>query len=203
MIKISPSPAKSRAILRTSLKIRRMALGENADGAPNVREGRPYLLAHPVYFATVKPILASKGLQYAKLVAWRYFVELADDASLGIAEVNVKSKKAHQFSSFGAAPQVVVHYQFLRSLIQEAAGRGTYSFRLLRIPSIRVLAVWLRSAERGGDLVVPMVPRGHLLTNGRWYKRAEFEAEIKIEVEVLRAQEHEPAHKIPYGISRD
>jgi hypothetical protein len=143
-------------------------------------------MPHPVYFASMPRILAGKGLQYARLVAWRYFVELAGDESLGVAEVNLKSRGDHQFSSFAAAPQVAAHHQFLASLAKEAASRGTYSFRLLRIPSIRVLAVWLRSAKRGGDLVFPMVPQGHLLTNDRFYKRSEFEVAIKIEVERLR-----------------
>jgi hypothetical protein len=144
-----------------------------------VGTGKKFLLPHVAYFARLDHLRASVGLQYAKPVAWRYFVGSERDSVLALAEVNIERTRKNAFSSLRTSTQNRSHFKLLQKIANSGRQRGTFSFRLLRIPSLHVLAVWLKSPLKGRDLVVPLVPLGHVLIARRFYTRKEFERVVR------------------------
>jgi hypothetical protein len=177
-ILISKPPAKSTEALQNGL-VRHRALLKIQQRIQ--KADSEFVLPHRVYFARLDQVKRGIGLQYARPVAWRYFVKSDVDESLVLAEVNIERKGIHRFASLHTVAHSQNHYELLKSIAQEASDRGEYAFRVLRIPSIYVLAVWLRSDRRGHDIVVPIVPHHHCLTNRHFYRRGEFEERIQSE----------------------
>jgi hypothetical protein len=139
-----------------------------------------FALPHVVYFARLNHVKKGVGLQYARPVVWRYFVGSAKRKRFALAEVNIRNNR-HTFASVHVAAQDHPHHELLRAITDEANAKGEFSFRVLRIPSIHVLAAWLRSNRRGDDLIVPLASARHFLTHRKFYLRSEFERLIRVE----------------------
>jgi hypothetical protein len=174
-------PAKSKKALQKGLIRHRATLEAGLRDSQPAVGNNSFLLPHAVYFARLDHVKAGVGLRYARPVAWRYFVKSAASESLVLAEINIEPKGTHRFASLHMISHGRDHYELLKSIAREANDRGAYAFRLLRIPSIYVLAVWLRSERRGHDIIVPLAPNHHFLTNQRFYSRREFEELIQSE----------------------
>jgi hypothetical protein len=174
-------PGRSRKALQRGLARHRATFDAKLRGGQQLAGEDVFLLPHAVYFAQLGHVRAGAGLQYARPVAWRYFVKSSVDETLALAEINIERKGTHRFSSLHIISHGRDHYELLKSIAQQANDRGAYAFRLLRIPSIYVLAVWLRSERRGYDVIVPLVPNQHFLINQHFYPRREFEERIQSE----------------------
>ena len=51
---------------------------------------------------------------------------------------------------------------------------GNYEVRMLRVPALYVVALWLKDLDGDDDLIVPLVPAPAFLEAGRAYREAEF-----------------------------
>jgi hypothetical protein len=125
------------------------------------------------------------GLRYAKLATWRYFIKPANSRKIGVAEVSIAERTGYSFASFSASSEVKKHYMFLRSMVDHDRGPDSYSLRMVRISSLRILAVWLRSRTGKKDILIPLGADTDRLRHGRAYPRREFEAAIHADAERL------------------
>jgi hypothetical protein len=173
---------------RQSIKALRKGLDRNhrksafeVRGTQKLRDNEAFVLPHVVYFARLNHVKEGTGLQYARPVAWRYFVGSPPSKLLALAEINIERSGAHTFASIHTAPQDYSHYKLLAEIAEESQTKGRFVFRLVRIPCVHVIAIWLRSLRRNDDVIVPLVPRGHFLVHRRFYIRPEFEALIRTE----------------------
>ncbi len=183
-ITFAKPPGKSNKALQKGLT-RHRAVFFAAKSAKSKRQDRPaeprVLLPHIVYFARLNHVKAGTGLRYARPVVWRYFVESPKDKSLALAETTIEKKGRHRFASLHTVAQAGDHFELLNSIAEQAGQRGSYAFRLLRIPSIYVLAIWLRGKRSGKDLIVPLASNHHFLKDRHFYPRQEFEKLIQAE----------------------
>jgi len=181
MIKTSKPPAQSWSALQKGLRshakgiaVQRFTL---ADGIAK----SSVLLAHPIYFVKLQHLTSGKGLRYARAVIWRYFLQVAKVRKVGVAEISVTKPAGCVLASFSASEEVKTHYLFLRSMIDDDTRSASYSLRMVRIPSIRILAVWLRSADGRKDILIPLGSATEHLKDGYAYPRKEFEAALEAE----------------------
>jgi hypothetical protein len=57
---------------------------------------------------------------------------------------------------------------------RSAVTTGSFELRVLRIPALYVMALWLHGESGNRDVVIPMAPTHHLLEPGRAYEGGEF-----------------------------
>jgi hypothetical protein len=132
-------------------------------------------LAHSIYFASLIHIQSGVGLQYARAKVWRYFLKPNVSGETMAVEVNVRSGSRHACALFTEASVVKEHRDLLRSCSDEASAKGNFEFRMLKVPSIHVFAIWLRGKRKALDILIPLVPKGHFLDNEQPYPRSVFE----------------------------
>jgi hypothetical protein len=141
-------------------------LGQNMAAAlilPEV-EGEPVALAaglhvarpQPIYTSTIDALLENRLLSDARLTGWQYVLVLNGEAD-GVAEVaGTKGEPAGPLSF--ASMYAREYARAVADTIAHAeAIPGDYALRMLRVPSLYLFAVWLRSGFTG-DLLLPVPP---------------------------------------------
>lgn len=131
---------------------------------------------HPVYVLLLPEILAGRGLSAAHLVGWRYLLMSGVDA-IASAEVNTnESETQHVFASMneGRANQATLEAtaDLERSPL---VATGNFELRLLRIPSLMTVAIWLHGSQNA-DIITPIPPANPYFTQRRTYLQLEWEA---------------------------
>jgi hypothetical protein len=130
---------------------------------------------HQVFTMGLNDITAGGGLDRAQPVGWRYLVE--DGGQLiASAETTLAPDGTQEVSQFTEGPFVAETdkaVKAVRKLPQlEAAG---FELRLLRIPALYVMALWLHA--QATDLLVPLAP-SPIRKEGRAVPPAEFFADL-------------------------
>lgn len=130
---------------------------------------------HQIFTMGLDDIASGAGLDRAQLVGWRYLV--ADGAQIvASAETVLAPDGTQEVSQFTEGPFVLATdkaVKAVRKLPQlEAAG---FELRLLRIPALYVMALWLHSPTV--DLLVPLDP-SPIGKEGKPVPAAEFLAEL-------------------------
>jgi len=126
---------------------------------------------HDVYQLTLEQLAAGAGLEAAAVVGQRFLV-LDRDRAIASAEL------------FGAGADSVVATEgpFVLGTVEaiEAAeadpqlADGRYELRLLRVPAIALVALWLKDDDGGPGAVAPLRPVPPPLEAGRRYAPAEI-----------------------------
>jgi hypothetical protein len=115
---------------------------------------RPY----PIYTSTIPALLDEKFLGAAQLTGWHYPI-LAGESLQGLAEI--ASVDPQGSSDLSYASQYDSDYaEEIQQSILGAEGlpqvkEGDYELRILRAPSLVLLAVWLHGVD---DLLLPVAP---------------------------------------------
>lgn len=114
---------------------------------------------HPVYHATLDGVLDGSLVTSAQFSCWRYFL-LDDDRILAAGEIQPGSEEVERTflgASTGKSVRSTVR-AIARAEKIDAVREKDYELRLLRIPSLYVVALWLHSED---DLfvLVPPTPR--------------------------------------------
>ena len=111
---------------------------------------------HQVFTIGLDDLVAGRGLDSARPVGWRYLVEESGQP-IATAETAVAPDGTEVMSQFTEGPYVDATANAVkaaRALPQlEAAG---YDLRLLRIPALYLMALWLHSPHN--DLLIPLAP---------------------------------------------
>lgn len=117
--------------------------------------------AHPVYFVPLDALTEGKLLKAAKQTSWRY---LLVKGSAAIAEVELSSRSRHtkggrshslDFLRFTRGPFASATVDALHAAERlPQIARADYELRLLNIPAVYLVALWLHSAK--DDILIPM-----------------------------------------------
>jgi hypothetical protein len=123
---------------------------------------------HRVFTATLQDVLDRRVLANARETTWRYFLVQNDNEPFAAAEVAENAVSHVNEGPFvrGTADAMVR---------AEQAGGGsaqTYELRLLRIPALYTIAVWLRAP--GDDLLIPAAPAPPPLVANETYREESF-----------------------------
>jgi hypothetical protein len=127
-------------------------------GATLAVEAAPVVMRpHPVYELGLDDLAAGKGLDAARLVAWRYLL--------------VKGNQVHQAAEVFAAPQGGSRFGSLTTGFAAGAEQGfavaeklpevqnhSYEIRALRAPALSLMAVWLKDKQGTEDRFIVLPP---------------------------------------------
>jgi hypothetical protein len=137
---------------------------------------------HPVYVGTLTDFAEGNGVQAATLTGWR---QIIFDAAAPVAALEVSAGKesaTYRFSN-------VNHGPFVESTIRaitnaegfNSVKNADYEPRILKIPALYTVALWLKREEAGEDILVPIAPTPPPLTEGREYTTEEFNQALQAE----------------------
>ena len=130
---------------------------------------------HEIFTMGLDDITSGAGLDRAQPVGWRYFVEEGGQL-IASAETTLAPDGTQEASSFNEGPFVAETDKAVKSIRKlpqlEAAG---FELRLLRIPALYVMALWLHAPAT--DLVVPLAP-SPIGKDGKAMPAAEFLADL-------------------------
>ncbi|WFE20957.1 hypothetical protein O7621_24295 [Solwaraspora sp. WMMD937] len=111
---------------------------------------------HQIYVLGLDDIIAGNGLDSAQPVGWRYLIEEAGQP-IASAETASAADGTEQMSQFTEGPFVASTNKALKGVLKLATLRtGRYELRLLRVPALYVMALWLHLPRR--DLIIPLEP---------------------------------------------
>ncbi len=173
-------PAKAPGIIRE-------ALGKLASGPPaglealSMEGGVPANLniaaPHPFYFVGLKDVAEGNLLEGAILKGWRYLV-LRGDETVGAANLVISEQdQSLQFSHMSHGPfaqNTVEGISFAESLPEVIS--DDYELRLLDIPSLYVVSLWLHGSE---DKLIPLPPTNSALEPYKSYSEAELSTALR------------------------
>lgn len=112
---------------------------------------------HQIFTIGLHDLAAGRGLDTARPVGWRYIVEAAGQPIAGAETTLAEDGTTQLLSHVNEGPFVGATADAVRAVQARpelhAAG---YELRLLRIPAIYLMALWLHSAAT--DLLVPLAP---------------------------------------------
>lgn len=167
------------------LKIVRQGVGQLITSAPGgaspMAEAAPSQLniaaPHPVYFVGLTDLAEGNFLSAAVLIGWRYIL-LEGEETIGAATLKVgEDEEQLQFSH-------VSHGPFVKNTV-EGIGRAEnlpevqgneFELRLLDIPSLYVVSLWLHGEE---DRLLPLPPTNRALEPYRMYSGGEMAAALR------------------------
>jgi hypothetical protein len=137
--------------------------------------GRRLASPHAVHNLGLSDLAKPGRLADAPMTAWRYLVEEAG-ATIASAEVGVDAKGAVRgLDHVNEGPFVKA-----TAAAQKAAAKlpqvrdGNVEARVIRIPALYVMALWLKDLDGDDDVVIPMAPAPPFLEANRPYSEREF-----------------------------
>jgi len=167
-------------------------------GTPNLSDANPeelsLALPHPIYTFTLDDLAREPTLRSARLVGWRYLVEHAG-TPVAAAEVGIDGK----FSQFNEGPFVTATIEAVQLAERHpTTSDSSYAVRLIRVPPLYVMALWLHDERGGDDFIFPMPPTPPYLEPNRPYKGDEF-ANLLAEDARRRLGNTSDQRRIPVG----
>jgi len=123
-----------------------------------------------VYLLGLDDIRAGRGLESAKSSGWRYLVEAPDGRSIAIAESVTDPRGAQVFAHLNYGPFVAGTAEALR--VAERANLPSAEVKLLEIPALYLVALWLQ--HRDSATLIPIAPAPSGLEANRSYPAREL-----------------------------
>jgi hypothetical protein len=152
------------------------AIQRDPDGISLLRaQTLNWVQPHRVYHLGLDAIEAGRGVQAAEPVAWRY-IGASPQSSIA-AEVEV-GKNVPAFAGINEGPFVHGFSEQLQLADADQSLRGDFEPRLLDVPAVYVVALWLHDRTSQDDLFVPLEPANRAVQPGRRYSRADFDAAL-------------------------
>ncbi len=128
---------------------------------------------HPVYNLGLRDVVDDHPPSEDSDTGWRYLVDVGA-GPVAAAEIATTAESTEpRFASLNQGPFVVATVEAL-PLAEAGGGPGQYSMRLLRIPALYVLALWLHAEDQGEDVFIPLSPAPDSLDPGNEYTWGEF-----------------------------
>jgi len=115
---------------------------------------------HQVFTLGLDDLAAGSGLEAAKPGRWRYLVQEGDNALAAADTVASGPGRGYVFSAFNEGRFVTSTAEAIQ-VAQEIpeVSRGDFELRLLHVPGLHVMALWLHGVEgNASDLLVPLEP---------------------------------------------
>jgi hypothetical protein len=135
----------------------------------------------PIYSAGAPDVIKEHLLDAARLTAWRAIAS-RDGEAVGAAEVGIDMRLSQvQEAPFGAGMVEAVRQAEQRF----ASDNRNYELRLLRIPAVYAVALWLHADD--ADVLVPVDPAPQALRANASYGAVAFTAALRpLAIEALR-----------------
>jgi hypothetical protein len=130
--------------------------------------------AHDVYSAGVDQLAAGRGLASATPVARAFLVM---DGPNAVASVEQDTEGGGVSSTEGPFAEATAR-AIERAEEDPRLADGDYELRVLRVPGLYLIAVWLKDLNGDGDVVIPLDPAPAPLEAGRSYRLDELEPEL-------------------------
>jgi hypothetical protein len=149
------------------------ALGGRTTRGPLLGVAAP----HAVYEMTLEDVVLGRTLDQAKLVSWRYLVTRTG-AVEGAAEVLPDMQT--RFAGLNTGRWVETTVATLSRLeTLDLVQQTDVAVRLLRIPSLSVVALWLKAPAQIPDVLAPLAPAPKGLVAGQDYTPAALLAALQ------------------------
>jgi hypothetical protein len=135
---------------------------------------------HPVYVLGLQDIVEGRGLGEARLVGWRYLIEL-DRRPIASADVLAGlGGRPPKFSQFNEGPFVDSTAAAIDALQEQSEVReAPFQLRSLQVPALYVVSLWLAGQGGQRDLVRPLAPAPAYLNVERLYSEEEFLEQLR------------------------
>jgi len=204
-----PAPRGGEAVLAANitdiLRERRVPHGMKTEMHPeDVSHSEP----HPVYVAGLDDLADGKLLAAAKQTGWRYLL-VHGDAAVGEAELSAETRAPRGAKSARSKePQFLglTHGPFTAATIDalHAAERlpqiekADYELRLLKVPAVYLVALWLHSGSE--DILIPLGQPPAGLKKNRPYTEAGIIRALR--ATALRTKEFQDSYESSQGKRR-
>lgn len=174
---ISPPPPEGMDIITKSVG-HLMGQPDRIAALTNVQKGSLEIAApHPVYSVALQDVADGLLLSSAKLVSWRYLLLTGSDITASIEISESEQDGQLEFTHLNHGPFVagtVDTIAFAESLSEVQA--HDYELRLLKIPGLYIIALWLHGPS---DILVPLAPMPDLVTPNSHYSEEALVATIR------------------------
>jgi hypothetical protein len=170
-------PSGTQTVLTRGLAMVRSSQQLNLLGgaALTVPSAPTAMKPHPVYSLGLDDLAAGKGLDTAKLVAWRYLLTDNNQVRQAAEVLSDASGGAGTFGSISSGHIAGVEQAF--TLVEGLADvqTGTYEVRALRVPALYVMALWIHSTVSGAmDHFIVLPPTFPPLQTNQDYSASDF-----------------------------
>ena len=158
-------------------------------------EGLSHSEPHPVFYVPLDALAGGKLLDAATQASWRYLL-VQDDAAIAEAELSAGRRgakgagaKALEFLGLTQGPFTAATIEALAAAEQlPQVAAADYELRLLKVPAVYLIALWLHGAK--DDILVPMGdPPGGLKKNRAYTEAAVIKALRGIAEQTKRFQD--------------
>ena len=127
--------------------------------------------AHRVFNLGLDDLRAGAGLTAAQPVGWRYLIRDGDRAVASAESIPDPDRGTPVFASFNEGPFVSATATALAvAAIDRRVADRQFSPRLLQVPALNAIAVWLHPDDAGDDdeddLLIPLAPFPLNVQNG-------------------------------------
>lgn len=148
-------------------------------GTPALRQADPRRLAvsdpHSVYTLGLRDVLDKRDPADAQFVGWRWLVQ-EGTRTIASAEVGAGPYEGRRVSEINEGPFVRSSAEALEVAQKLPTTKDqSYEPRLLKIPGVYLVALWLRAEEDGDDLFVVLPPAPYDLKTSDPYRWPELQ----------------------------
>ena len=144
--------------------------------------------AQRVFVLTLHHLVNKAGMKQAKFLAWLHFGLGRNSKHLISAEI-VKSGKHHTIARTYDRKSTVKLARALRIAVKKQTQSSKYSsIRLLKIPPLIGLAIWLRGRTPENDLIVPVESCVDALKRGKAYRLSDILLSLRARARALADQ---------------
>lgn len=182
-IKMPEPPKESFQALVSSLQ--RVSSAGGGAAAKLSLEGRrsvesSIFYPHKVYNLGLQDIASGRGIDAAHLVSWRYLINQGPGGTAA-AEVNYDERKqSNQFSQLNQGAFAGATLEEIKKVVDNRKFQeGSYELRVLRVPALYVIALWLNDQRNHEDVLIPIPPTNEFLKPSEVYTPSQFIAILR------------------------
>jgi hypothetical protein len=115
--------------------------------------------SHQVFTLDLTDLVAGRGLQAARPSGWRFLIQDGEKVVAAAETVVTGISAEHLFSGFSEGPFAPSTADAIRTAQRlPDVERGEFELRLLRVPALYFMAVWVYDTGGKGDLLLPLAP---------------------------------------------
>jgi hypothetical protein len=135
---------------------------------------------HQVYTLGLDQLVSGSGLASVRAGGWRYLLR-RDKETVASAQTMTDATGAPVFAQFNSGPFVQSTADALQRAEQVAGARGGEPFepRLLHVPALHAMALWLHGGRYAEDVVIPLKPAPAPVQPDRQYSVDEYLAALR------------------------
>jgi hypothetical protein len=135
---------------------------------------------HEVYTLGLDQLASGSGLASARAGGWRYLLQQGNQ-TVASAQTTVDATGAPKFALFNSGPFVQSTADALGRAEQVPGGGGGEPLepRLLHVPALNAMALWLHGGDHTADVVIPLKPAPPPVEPDRQYSVDDYLAALR------------------------